>query len=457
MKRRPIAVSRVAALPKKPVRGVQPVAPASPDIAQPPMRVLVMSHMDPRLSRGGAEIAAFQMYQELSIRLDVKAWFLSTSGGKLPERLGVRLVQPFGPNEYVYVTQGFDHFLHANPDPEFPVEFTALLQELRPDVVHLHHYTNFGMETLHLIRRALPAVRVIVTLHEYLAICNHFGQMVKRPSFALCSEATPRDCHLCFPEVAEQEFFLRQLYLRRFLDEADAFIAPSRFLAQRYIEWGLPESRFHVIENGMVEEVSTVSPVSQPQRGRDLVFGFFGQISRLKGANVLIKAAQLLSEDAEMPPIRIEMYGDQSSQPEAFRKDFDELLAEAPGNFIFRGPYENWRVRSLMRSVDAVIVPSIWWENSPLVIQEALSSLRPIICSDIGGMAEKVRDGIDGFHFRAGDPRSLAELLATLGRAPERLQAMQSTMGRPPSIADTTSQIMGVYQAASSQTSSQGL
>jgi glycosyltransferase involved in cell wall biosynthesis len=110
-----------------------------------------------------------------------------------------------------------------------------------------------------------------------------------------------------------------------------------------------------------------------------------------------------------------------------------------------------------MRSVDAVIVPSIWWENSPLVIQEALSSLRPIICSDIGGMAEKVRDGIDGFHFRAGDPRSLAELLATLGRAPERLQAMQSTMGRPPSIAATTTQIMGVYQAASSQISSQGL
>ena len=451
MKRRPIAASRVEAPPKKPVRGVKPVTEAPRDAAQAPMRVLVMSHMDPRLSRGGAEIAAFQLYQELSTRPNLKTWFLSASAGKLPERLGVRLVQPFGPNEYVYVTQGFDHFLHANPDPEFPVEFTALLHEIRPDVVHLHHYTNFGVETLHLIRRALPAARIIVTLHEYLAICHHFGQMVKRASFALCSEASPRECHRCFPEVAEQEFFLRQLYLSRFLDEADAFIAPSRFLAQRYIEWGLPEGRFHVIENGMVEEVSMPPPVSQPQQARELVFGFFGQISRLKGANVLIKAAQLLSEETDLP-VRIEMYGDHSSQPEAFRKDFDALLAEAPGNFIFRGPYENWQVRSLMRSVDAVVVPSIWWENSPLVIQEALSSLRPIICSDIGGMAEKVRNGIDGFHFRAGDPRSLAELFTNLGRTPERLQDMQSTMGRPPSIAETTAQIIKVYQTAFSQT-----
>ena len=111
--------------------------------------------------------------------------------------------------------------------------------------------------------------------------------------------------------MAEQEFFLRQLYLSRFLAEADAFIAPSRFLAQRYIEWGLPEGRFHVIENGMVEEVPTISPAVQAKQGRELVFGFFGQISCLKGANVLIKAAHLLAEEKCLPPVRIEMHGDQ--------------------------------------------------------------------------------------------------------------------------------------------------
>ena len=64
-----------------------------------------------------------------------------------------------------------------------------------------------------------------------------------------------------------------------------------------------------------------------------------------------------------------------------------------------------------MEEVDWVIVPSIWWENSPLVIQEAFMYGRPVICSDIGGMAEKVTDGVNGLHFRRADPDSLAETM----------------------------------------------
>ena len=68
----------------------------------------------------------------------------------------------------------------------------------------------------------------------------------------------------------------------------------------------------------------------------------------------------------------------------------------------------------MMAAVDWVVVPSVWWENSPLVIQEAFAAGRPVICSDIGGMAEKVSDGINGLHFRIGDPEDLA---ATIHRA----------------------------------------
>ena len=73
-----------------------------------------------------------------------------------------------------------------------------------------------------------------------------------------------------------------------------------------------------------------------------------------------------------------------------------------------------------------MIVPSTWWENSPVVIQEAFHHGRPIIASDIGGMAEKVRHGIDGLHFHAGSAESLAERLADAIREPalwDRLRA----------------------------------
>jgi glycosyltransferase involved in cell wall biosynthesis len=91
----------------------------------------------------------------------------------------------------------------------------------------------------------------------------------------------------------------------------------------------------------------------------------------------------------------------------------------------FNGPYENDQVIGLMQRCHAVLVPSIWWENSPLVIQEAFAARRPVICSDIGGMAEKVRDGVDGWHFRARSAGSLAEVLRGLAEDPGKILTMK--------------------------------
>jgi glycosyltransferase involved in cell wall biosynthesis len=424
-------------------------SPGSPAAKGRALRVLIMSHMHPKVSRGGAEIAAYQLHTALKAKTGVESIFLAASGGKVQERLGARFVQPFGEGEWVYSGAGFDHWIHANPDPEFPPEFTALLEEIRPDVVHLHHYTNFGVETMLHIRRTLPQAAIVITLHEYLAICNHFGQMVKRPGMGLCERASPRDCSRCFPERTEQDFFLREMYLKRFLLLADHFISPSRFLAERYAAWGLPAGSISVIENGMPEHIgSTVPPVRLRAPGAEeggVVLGFFGQISKLKGIDVLLDAAGILDKEG-VQGLRIDIHGDHTGQPPEFRAAFEKRLEKLPDNVRFCGPYENNRVHRLMQSVDAVMVPSVWWENSPLVIQEALLNRRPVICSDIGGMAEKVRDGLDGFHFQAGSAWSLASLLRGLAARPQRLEALQATLATPPSLPDTSSAVLKLYR-----------
>jgi len=406
-------------------------------------RALVMSHMDPRVSKGGAEIAAFQLYEELRARPGYRPFFLSCAPGKLEARDGVVFGQPFGADNYVYTTRGFDHFIHSNPDGEMVGELTALLRELRPDVVHLHHYTNFGLEVLLTIRRALPDARIVVTLHEYLAICNHFGQMVKRGSFALCRKASPRDCHACFPERSPQDFFLRELFIKRFLRVVDHFVSPSAFLAQRYVDWGIPPERISVVENG-VPDLDRRGTLPYPPLDRGVTVGFFGQISRLKGFNVLLDAAAQLDHEGDAD-IRIEVHGDYSSQPEDFQREVRERLAKTPPNLRYMGPYDNARVDTLMQGVHAVLVPSIWWENSPLVIQEALANRRPVICSDIGGMAEKVRDGLDGFHFQAGSGAALAALLRRLAADRSLLAGIQGTIAAPPGVADTTDALVAIY------------
>jgi glycosyltransferase involved in cell wall biosynthesis len=233
--------------------------------------------------------------------------------------------------------------------------------------------------------------------------------------------------------------------MKRFFRLVDHFVSPSQFLIDRYVAWGLPAEKLTMVENGMPIRPAETRPNAYPGLENGLTVGFFGQISALKGINVLIEAAQMLDAQG-VTNVRIDVHGDHSGQPEPFRKDFEAKLAKAPPNFSFRGAYENRRVDALMRSVHAVLVPSIWWENSPLVIQEALLNRRPVICSDIGGMAEKVRYGLDGFHFQAGSAYSLANLLRGLATDPQRLLALQQTMAVPPTIDQTGAAILDLYE-----------
>jgi glycosyltransferase involved in cell wall biosynthesis len=113
-------------------------------------------------------------------------------------------------------------------------------------------------------------------------------------------------------------------------------------------------------------------------------------------------------------------------QGHEYRQTFEQLLADTRGVVTMVGQYAPAELPRLMEQIDWVVVPSIWWENSPLVIQEAFAHGKPVICSDIGGMAEKVTHGVNGLHFRVGDPSSLADVLREAVSTPglwERLRA----------------------------------
>jgi hypothetical protein len=118
--------------------------------------VLVMSHSHPKLTRGGAEISALALFRGIKER-GARAWFLGCGGIGSEQRLGAALTQPYGADDYVYTPAApFDYFKFANPDPHFPRALAELVAELRPDIVHAHHYARFGVEMLALIKRVSP-------------------------------------------------------------------------------------------------------------------------------------------------------------------------------------------------------------------------------------------------------------------------------------------------------------
>ena len=170
------------------------------------IKVLIAAHSHPQLSKGGAEIAAFELYGALGRRPEYQPWFLGCVRDEMNQKLGATINQPFSEREYLYAGAAFDWFKFSNADPNFPREFRKLLQALQPRIVHFHHYLNFGVEAFLHVRQTLPECRIVLTMHEYLAVCHHYGQMVTRQNSTLCYEASPMRCTRCFKEITPSRF-----------------------------------------------------------------------------------------------------------------------------------------------------------------------------------------------------------------------------------------------------------
>jgi glycosyltransferase involved in cell wall biosynthesis len=412
------------------------------------LRVLIVSHEHPELSPGGAEIAAYLAFSRLKEIDGVEPYFLARSGDPARQRSTPFSTHRGRADEILFFSDQVDGFLFSQGSPLVIEEFAALLARIRPHVLHFHHYAYIGLELIATARRVDPKIRVIVTLHEYLAICNYFGHMIKSPHLQLCNEASPHNCAGCFHEISADRFLLRERFIKAHFEKVDLFIAPSEFLRQRYIAWGLPAWQITVLENG-TPPVQPPPPRPLADGERRSVFAFFGQITPFKGLDRLLLAFEQLNQlPAEATHgIRLIVHGGNlEMQPPQFVEYMRNLLNRNPARVHFAGGYSNRDLTRLMASVDWVVVPSIWWENAPLVIEEALVCRRPILCSNIGGMAEKVRRGKDGFHFPVGDPFALAGQVVQLAADATIWDRLQSTMRTPPTVAETVSQLLALYR-----------
>ena len=401
------------------------------------MKALFISHAHPAFSIGGAQGAAYSLYLGLKAHPEWEAHFLAGVGPPVARHRATPLMS-LGqkPDETLFWSSDFDWaHLGARDLDALMAHFERLLVDLRPDVVNFHHMMGFGIQAIRAVRRALGDVPIVFTLHEYLPICANHGQMIKTRGGALCHRASPSDCGLCCPELGPAAMMRRELFIKSFMAEVDAFVAPSEFLLGRFADWGLPRARLVRIENGL--EAAPVTPPRAPRPGarRDR-FAYFGQLNPFKGIRVLIDAVTRVPADIWGDALLYVYGGNLEHQPEEFQTQVRELFRLAGRRVRFMGAYKGPDLPNLMREVDWMIVPSTWWENAPVVIQEAFHHRRPIITSDIGGMAEKVRDGVDGLHFQVNDAESLAARMIRALREPDLWDRLRQGIEPPTSATD---------------------
>jgi glycosyltransferase involved in cell wall biosynthesis len=214
-------------------------------------------------------------------------------------------------------------------------------------------------------------------------------------------------------------------------------------LRDRYVAWGLPAEKMVVLENGQPRN-SGIAETESPDNGRERRFVVLGQLSRLKGTLVLLEAVRLLP-DAVRKKIKIEIHGSVQYADDEFKTQLATGLKGIEDTVRLHGPYMREHVDGILRRNGWLIVPSIWWENSPIVIQEAMAAGRPVICSNIGGMAEKVADGVTGFHFRVNNPADLATRIEWCASQPEFWRDMCAGFPQPPAIEETVDKLLMLY------------
>lgn len=439
--------------------------------------VLPVHHFPPRYS-AGAELYTFRLARWLqSHGHRVEAVCIEAIDQGEPGELRATADQYEGISVWrlAFNLGSEENSTRVHYDNPLPGEwFADYLQRARPDLVHFQAGYLIGVASME--ATAAAGIPMALTLHDYWYLCPRIT--LQRGDGSLC-ETIPDDpagCAWCMllekrrfrladrmtgglAGQAAQSFALgnrrqwittRRERLASALALPGAMIAPSRFLAERFAPFVRPE-RLHVLGYGL--DLAPFRGGHRPPVTGATKIGFIGQITSIKGVHLLIEAFKLLR--AESRPVELHIYGGLDAK-QAYAQNYINRLRQLAGDdarIHFEGRFENARVAEILSGLDVTVVPSTWYENSPLAILESRAAGTPVVTAALGGMAELVHDGMDGLHFRPGDASDLARQLQRLLDEPDLLPRLRAGVVRnaPRSIEDEMQQLMEIYQGLVSQ------
>ena len=378
------------------------------------MRILKVIHGYPPLYNAGSEVYSQSICEELSQNNEVFV-FTREENVYLPdftirkESINNKLIVFFA-----NMAQGKDGFRHKELDNIFG----TIIDEIKPEVAHIGHLNHLSTGLVdELKKRNIP---ILFTLHDFWLMCPR-GQFLQRNfgnqnHLQLCNKQENEKCATnCYNAYfTGQEANInkdisfwadwigsRMKETKEIANKVDLFIAPSKYLMSRFIdEFNIAPSKIRYMDYGFPTHYLT--PHVNKAQNELFNFGYIGTHIPAKGVNLLIDAFLKLKGKAVL---KIWGWKDQRSTKALVQK------AQEVGLPIeFKGEYINKNLADeVFSQVDCIVVPSIWGENSPLVIHEAQACHIPVITADYGGMREYVNHKVNGLLFEHRNAQSLCE------------------------------------------------
>lgn len=462
-------------------------------------RVLLTSHKFFPEHRAGTEVLTLKIAQELK-RRGYEVLVVACDPPDLDASRKVEHEREGDTRDYIYEEipvhivgealrlRGADFFTEYY-HPLIKEHFSKLLAEFKPDLVQIVHAQNLSASIIEASQEA--SVPVVFYSTDFWFVCPIV--QLKRPDGQVCRGPGPMalkclDCYTpkLFPgkaEVArafEQKYgtlgqllkamppFVRNLsasglaatfvafkaplaisatlkrpmVLKNLANKVQKIMVPTGLMRDIFVENGINSQLIKHVPFG-IDTTKLVNHQAKIQ-SEVLRIGFIGTFFEHKGVDLLINA---FLELPTTPPSVLKLYGDPGQFPEYFAKL--KALAgknkERAGDIHFLGTFPNDQLGSIFEELDVLVVPSRWYENTPLVMQSALATRTPLIVTDLGGMSELVKDGENGLLFKLNDYHSLAQKLALVLNKRSELTKYMSNIKPERTVADMVNDIESVY------------
>jgi glycosyltransferase involved in cell wall biosynthesis len=362
------------------------------------MHVMLCYSIYPPIQAGGAELIVSYLAEGLAQRSH-RVTVVSTCGPQMEpypieHRNGVEVIRFFPDNRYWLFERegrgGYDKLrwhLRDAWNRACGRRLRQILREYRPDVVHSHGVEGFS-PVLWRMAKSL-GIPLMHTAHDYYMLCPRALLVTRRQS--IC--ATPAvPCRL------------RAAWYSRCAAAIDLFCSPSQFLLDLHLAHGLSARSSAVVSNGIPMRARSQPPDAVARHG-PLRLLFAGRLTAEKGLRVAIEAMRRLPPEF---PVTLMIAGKGGLEGEV------RAAADADPRITYVGYLSGEDKDRAFASADCLLLPSLWYENAPVVIVEAAAYGLAVIGSRLGAIPEFIEDGRNGLLFEAGNPQALADSIQRL-------------------------------------------
>lgn len=306
---------------------------------------------------------------------------------------------------------------HHIEDEDIATVAGPILEAEGPDVVHVCHPMRVGGFVRALERLCIP---YLVTLTDFFLLCPKVNLSATRS--LLCSG--PEDlvaCRNLCPELEEPFLRNRLNQAKELLFGAKKLVAPSRFLATMY-QKEIEGLKVKVINHGI-----NLRGLKKNQRRYDssskICFGYAGSLNSFKGPHVAIEAFSRI----DSPDARLKIFGGGTDRK--YMEKLHEMIGK-DGRIEYRGEYGPGEVWSILQDIDVLTISSVCYESYSILLHEAFAAQVPVVVSDLGALAEKVVNGVNGFSFDVGNVDVLSNIMKEIVNNPTQLNALKEHLER---------------------------